>query len=671
MLRHLACAADDGLVANFARSLSRLTGLRPTATRKPALAASVTAALLSSLLLGVAPAGAIVTGTFGETRRALPSTAETPLQYHGGPVLHSSVSYVIYWDPAGVYNYEWQRLIDGYMQAVGAEKGTLGNIFALNGQYRDASGRAANESIFRGAYTDLTPYPTSGNCSDKPAGAPICLTDGQIKAELLKVISSGKLPGATGTPVYYILTPPGVTVCTDGGGTGNCSDSTTTSPAPPNGICGYHSAINPGGSSPTIYAVQPWVAGDAGSVISSEEPTVTRTPTAADMACQDNRIFDEPNQLPTHNLVGEWTEGLADVIINQLSVEQNNVVTDPLLNGWYQESTKAEQSDMCQWAFGPPPVKLPTVPEEQLPAHAQIISNETIGANHYYLQWAFDSVGMTAGKGRSCWQGVNLEAHYTAPNPVNIGDVVTFDATESDITLNAHAEGLPPDEPFVAPVYKWNFGDGTIIEGTNAASEVHSYANAGTYNVALTVTDSSGNSNTFTKPITVEGPSAPSGGTQGTAGGGAGGSQPAGSGSGPSGGKSTVIPAPVISERIVSTSLASVLRHGLQARYSVNEQVAGHFDVIINAKVAKRLGIKGSTASGLPKGTPKSIVIAQAILVTTKGGHNMIKIKFSKRTASDLGKMSKVLLMLRLSVRNAAAQHPATATALVSATLHR
>ncbi|MGH2833364.1 MAG: hypothetical protein ACRDK2_11375 [Solirubrobacteraceae bacterium] len=230
-------------MANFARSLSRLTGLRPTATRKPALAASVTAALLSSLLLGVAPAGAVVTGTFGETHRALPSTAEAPLQYHGGPVLHSSVSYVIYWDPAGVYNYEWQRLIDGYMQAVGAEKGTLGNIFALNGQYRDASGRAANESIFRGAYTDLTPYPTSGNCSDKPAGAPICLTDGQIKAELLKVISSGKLPGATGTPVYYILTPPGVTVCTDGGGTGNCSDSTTTSPAPPNGICGYHSAI--------------------------------------------------------------------------------------------------------------------------------------------------------------------------------------------------------------------------------------------------------------------------------------------------------------------------------------------------------------------------------------------------------------------------------------------
>jgi hypothetical protein len=650
-------------VANFARSLFRLIGLRPAATRGLALAAGVTAALISSLLLGAAPAGAVVTGAVGETRRAVPTTAAAPLQYHGGPVLHSSVSYVIYWDPSGTYNYEWQRLIDGYMQVVGAEKGTLGNVFALNGQYRDTSGRAANESIFRGAYTDLTPYPTSGNCSDKPAGAPICLTDEQIKTELLKVISSGKLPGATGTPVYYILTPPGVTVCTDGGGTGNCSDS--TSPSPPNGICGYHSAINPGGSSPTIYAVQPWVAGDAGSVISFEEPTITRTPTAADMACQDNRLFDEPNQLPTHNLGGEWTEGLADVIINQLSVEQNNVVTDPLLNGWYQESTKAEQSDMCQWSFGPPPVKLPTIPEEQLPAHAQIISNEAIGANHYYLQWAFDSVGMTAGKGRTCWQGVNLEAHYTAPNPVNIGDVVTFDATESDITLNAHTEGLPPNEPFVAPVYKWNFGDGTITEGTNAASEVHSYASAGTYNVALTVTDSSGNSNTFTKPITVEGPSGPGGAP------GSGGSQTAGTGSGPSGGASTVIPAPVISERIVSTLLPAVLRSGLVARYSVNEQVAGHFEVILSAAVAKRLGIHGAVATGLPAGSPKSIVIAQAILVTTKGGRSSVKIKFSKHTAAHLRKANKVSLMLRMIVRNAAHQHPLTATVLSSATLHR
>lgn len=636
-------------MANFPRSLlPQSLRYRLTLT----LAATVT--VLGS---AAAPARAVVSGAFGETRRALPTTAEAPLQYNGGPVLHSSVSYVIYWDPTGRYNNEWQQLIDGYMQSVGAEKGTLRDVFALDGQYRDASGRAANESIFRGAYTDAAPYPTSGNCVDKPAAAPVCLTDEQIRTELQKVIASGKLPGATGTPVYYVLTPPGVTVCTDGGGTGNCSDSTTSSPTPPNGICGYHSAINPAGPSPTIYAVQPWVAGNAGSVISPEAPTVTRSPTAETMACQDNRLFDEPNQLSGHNLDGEWTEGLADVIINQLSVEQQNVVTDPLLNGWYQESTKAEQSDMCQFNFGPPPVKLPTIPEEQQPAHAQIISNESLGGRSYYMQWAFDSVGLTAGKGRTCWSGVTLEAHYTAPNPVNSGDVVAFDATESTITLNAHTEGLPANEPFAAPVYTWNFGDGSTVTGINAASEFHSYQYGGTYNVALTVTDSSGNSNTFTKQLTVVGPPNPAATTSTSGAGTPAASTQSAAAPAPAAAPSSSPKAkPVAAAAAVSRSLRGVLRRGLVVRYSVSEQVVGHVEVLLASSIAHRVGLRGAPATGLAAGTPPQIIIGRAILVTTKGGRSTVDIQFSKNTAARLARLHGVSLMLRLVVRNSANQ---------------
>ena len=322
------------------------------------------ATLSVSLLFAAAPAGAVVAPSkeFGVTQRAAPFVEEAPLQYHGGPVLHSSDSYAIYWDPSGNYSGEWKRIIDRYLQGVGADKGTLGNVFALNGQYRDSTGLAANEAIFRGAYTDEDPYPNKENCSDKPSTAPVCLTDRQIRTELLKVIASGKLPGATGTPVYYVLTPPGVTVCTDVGGKGNCSDSTTT---PPNGICGYHSAINPGSASPTIYAVQPWVAGDAGHVIDPEEnPLGTVQPTEADMACQNNRELEEPNQLSTHNLSGEWTEGLADVIVNDLSVEQSNVVTDPLLNGWYQTTLESRAERHVSVRLRPAPVNAPANPED-------------------------------------------------------------------------------------------------------------------------------------------------------------------------------------------------------------------------------------------------------------------------------------------------------------------
>jgi hypothetical protein len=359
------------------------------------------------------------------------------------------------------------------------------------------------------------------------------------------------------------------------------------------------------------------------------------------------------------------------VIINDLSVEQSNVVTDPLLNGWYQTATSAEQSDMCQFAFGPDPAPLPPLTSEQQPANAQRISNETINNHEYYLQLGFDSVGVTAGRGLTCWSGVALAARFTAPNPVNAGDVVGFDATESNITLNAHTQGLPPDEPYVAPLYTWNFGDGTTVTGSNTASQFHSYAQGGTYTVALTVTDSSGNSNTVSQPITVVGGSAGSG---------------SGSGSGSVGGTSTsvatpgtpgagtaspglTVPNPVVTAAAVSRSLRSVLRKGLVVRYSVNEQVAGHFEVLLSKTIARRLGISGERALGLAAGSPPQVIIARAVLVTTRAGRSNVVIQLSKRTATRLKRLHKVTLTLRLIVRNAASGTPASTTVLSTVTL--
>jgi hypothetical protein len=132
------------------------------------------------------------------------------------------------------------------------------------------------------------------------------------------------------------------------------------------------------------------------------------------------------------------------------------------------------------------------------------------------------------------------------------------------------------------------------------------------------------------------------------------------------------VPEPVIRARIVSTSIPAVLRGGLVARYSVNEQVAGNFEVILSASMARRLGIHGSFAQGLPKGSPRSVVIAHAILVTTRAGHNTIKIKLSKRTAGGLRKAGKkITVMLRLFVHNGASKNPKTATVLASGILHR
>jgi hypothetical protein len=295
-------------------------------------------------------------------------------------------------------------------------------------------------------------------------------------------------------------------------------------------------------------------------------------------------------------------------------------------------------------------VKLPVIPEEQVPAHAQILSNQKIGQRSYYMQWAFDSVGVTAGKGATCWSGVALEAHYTSPNPVNANDVVAFDATESSITLNANLEGLPANEPFVAPIYAWDFGDGATTSGTNVASAFHSYQYGGTYPVTLTVTDSSGNSNTYASTITVVGPPPPAKpGATTTA-------PPATQGGASAPVVVTTAVRPVASAAAASRSLHSVLRHGLVVRYSVSERVVGHVEVLLASSVAHRIGLHGAAATGLAEGTAPQTVIGRAVLVTTTGGRSSVDIQFSKNTATRLARLHHASLLLRLVVRNSANQ---------------
>jgi len=656
-LRQPAPPADERLVTTFARLLSQL--IVPRRSSGFALAGGLIATLVAALL-AAAPAAAVISGGFGLQQRAPVTVDETPLEYHGGPVLHSSDAYIIYWAPVGTsYKPEWERLIDQYFVNVGDESGRRGDVFAVDGQYTDATGRASNESTFRGANTDKDSYPASG-CTEPAEHA--CLTDGQIQTELQHVITSvdPPLPGTSGTPVYYLLTPPGVTVCAEASNPNTCSNSTAleaeaSKAGAKSGICGYHSAIELGGTSPIPYVVQPWIAGEAGAVI-SYSPLETQPGLSGAKACQDDRVLEEPNQFDGLNPEGEYTAGLADVIINDLSIEQQNVVVDPFLNGWYQTATSAEQGDMCQFNFGPPPETPPTVNPQ---THAAAETDESINNDRYYVEWAFASVGLTSGKGYKCWSGDGLEPYFTAPNPVFAGDIVGFNATESYITLIT-GPNLPANEPYSPTIYKWEFGDGTTLSGAADASEFHSYKYGGVYTVTLTVTDSGGNIESTSREITVVGPPPSSAGT----GAGGGTTTPGGSSS-----TATSVPAPIATASIVHQTLRTALRKGLVVSYSVNEQVAGHFEVLLSSAVAHRLRISGSPATGLPAGSAPQVVIAKAILVTTKGGHNALHIEFSKRTAARLARVHKVSLMLRLIVRNAATSNPLTTTVVSSSTL--
>ena len=652
----------------------------------------------------------------------------------GNPVLHGANVYVVYWDPLARYDPEWQHLINTFMQSMGAASGSTASVFAVDEQYTDSSNVPAyNRSTFEIAYTDTHPYPAKVCTS--PGGAAICLTDAQIRTELQEFIAAHSLPKGMQT-VYYVLTPPSVALCVDGGST-RCTgferskeeieNNKYTSATYAKAICSYHSAINPdatplGDSNTIIYGVVPWIAGTAGkspaSIVSGQaaycqgggwnpagKPSVEREKVKPRKA-QEQKEFEEknatekelleqlkalqgphdeePNQLSCPNLAtGECDAGLADLIVGQIATEQQNIVTNPLLNAW-QDTGGKEATDECRNVYARGGLQGGDTANPE--SGAGTLSNQTFNGHNYYLNMAFDLAStLLTYPSPPCIPGANVVPEFTAPNTVNSGETVGFDGMESDITLDSqyvYASGTPT-QTFAK--FRWEFGDGTpAVEGFApgapacetpwlspcAASALHSYQYGGTYQVTLTVTDTAGNVASVRHPVTVMGPPPP--GSPGTTGGGGGaaGSATGGAGSatGGAGSHPSAIPAPVAAAAVVSHSLRRI-RKGISVQYSVNEQVAGHIEVLLSQALARRLRIPGTLATGLAAGTPPQVIIGRAILVTTAAGRGTVTVQLSKRAASRLAKLHGVTLMLRMSVRNAASHAPLTTTVLTAFTL--
>jgi hypothetical protein len=711
----------------------------------------------------------------------------------GNSIVSASKVYAIYWDPTDHYHGDWQHVIDGFLQSMGAASGTLGNVFAVDAQYTDkANQHALYKSTFQGAYTDTDAYPSSGckdphplnpldligpevgkNARGESEYAPICLTDQQVRKELETFISEHSLQKGMET-VFYLLTPPAVTVCLDdGGNSGHCSDFLgTVAEAEANekakreaeetkkvfvepesfksykdSFCSYHSAIDTsnssGGENTILYGMIPWTAGGLGDrqLIPIDELTAyecqdggydpsskpaekhekKKEKNAKEIEENEHKTLEqrheieeaeklegphpqEPNQVKCGSPDGGCDTGLADLIVNQIAVEQQNIVTNPLLNAW-QDPKGNEATDECRDVFAPVSGGNVGAQEE---ADAGTLFNEAIAGSDYYLNDAFDLAALKLPyPGVPCLGGVSLLPQFTAPNPVNVNEIVGFDGMESDISLNADTVFSANGEPHTGyATYTWNFGDGSApVTGyapgaplTNspgvspcgapqweepcAASAYHSYKYGGTYEVTLTVTDVGENVARVKEPITVVGPPeptpepiptpAPVPAPTPSA------TTPSGSGSaGSSGGSggtttppTTSTPPPVLGASVTSKSLKKALSGGLPVRYTTNEQVAGNIEVLLESSTAKRLGITGATATGLPAGTPRSIVVGTAVLVTTKAGQGTIRVKFSSRAAARLKHVHKLKVTLRLFARNASRQSPQTTTMLSTIVLN-
>ena len=234
----------------------------------------------------------------------LASAPSNGVFYHGGPTMHISISYAIFWLPSGNSFEQSSGTNSAYMSLINRflndTSGT--SYYNILNQYPDnVSGTPLDRSVLGGSYLDTTPYPVAGTQANP-------LHDSDIQAEVTNAMKANNwVPGPN--KIFHVLTGYGIESCFD---VNNqfCTFNT---------YCAYHDFFTQHSQS-IIYSNMPDFNGLSGHC----------TPRGQSM----------PNN-----------DYYADPEINILSHELFEAVSDPLLNAW-TDSFSSEIGDKCAWNFG-------------------------------------------------------------------------------------------------------------------------------------------------------------------------------------------------------------------------------------------------------------------------------------------------------------------------------
>jgi hypothetical protein len=324
-----------------------------------------------------------------------------PLLYDGGPIVTGAGSTgltitPVFWAPSGATFTpsadKYIGTISKYIADLQDASGTTGNVYSIGREYYGKAG--GRRTYFRYKITagepivDTSPFP-AGRCKVVSRDFDTCISDGQLRAELLKVIKANGLP--TGLSAFYPVFFPDGVMTSDGEGSNSVD-----------GYCGYHSYFGNG----------------AGAVIYANMPLELEN-------C-------DGGQAPNGSTV-------VDGAIDTLSHEVMEAITDPLLNAW-SDTSGSEIGDICAGFYGAPLGS--TNPAD--PSHS--LYNQAIGSGKYYTQTEFSNAAYAKfGVGGGCQQSASAVGR--GPSAKSGG--ITLQSQLIDLVLPADGKSTTHDNVYV------------------------------------------------------------------------------------------------------------------------------------------------------------------------------------------------------------------------------
>lgn len=416
------------------------------------------------------PGRTATTGLASPAKRVEPLTIGGPQQsvtYGGGPLMLSSTLYLILWDPEKRFSPTYTEPIVQYAKDLQADESLTTDELSVATQYTNANKEHITGGVaFGGEALDDTAYPPLEEAEGCTEAYKPCVTDRQIQAEILNQIKANngwRINAPTSPEAQYLLyTPGGVSVCIEAG-------SCTFSGESEEPFCAYHSQITgiaPGNEVAT-YSVLP------------DEPVC------------------DSGQAPPGVDGNKDTDGTLDSEIHEI-VES---ATDPSDGTGYVEAKEGnEVADKCTYPIVESQPDIYGTPLGGSLAEDTAF-NQLIDGHSYYTQqiWSNAPTQTPApaepNEAAGCVARIGPTPSFAAPANGETGHAIAFDGSGSyDI-----------DAPIAT--YEWNYDDGSPIDTTSGASATHTYLKPGTYQVSLTVSDSSGSrdASTQTLPITIIG----------------------------------------------------------------------------------------------------------------------------------------------------------------------